>query len=257
MGVNDRVDPHLADAIQDLVEEGLLDKDTAACAVAQQVVGGGRDEINELAVEGFFVCKRLGVGDGSFRQRGVAPALFRVAAQESQGIVENFPLHGFVNLQLKPTDGNDRRSGSGVRARSHSGDVRGEKNEETSGRAARASGRDVHRYGNARGQNALDDVLHGVAQTAGRIHGDENQGELAALGVRDAFFDISSEDGFDDAVQIQVEDDGGGRMFVGGNGGEKTKEREGRESDPYGWSENHGAPPLGFCKCSSNCLASE
>jgi hypothetical protein len=61
MGVNDRVDPHLADAIQDLVEEGLLDKDTAACAVAQQVAHRGCDSlsVNQRAVYDAIVVPLL------------------------------------------------------------------------------------------------------------------------------------------------------------------------------------------------------
>src|SRR6202030_4387178 len=130
-----------------------------------------------------------------------------------------------------------------------------------------------------------------VAEAARGVHGDENQGRLAVLGICDAFIDIGSQDGFDDAMQIQVEDDGRGNVFVRGDGGEKAKEREGGESDenkmlfqtlkpigrewflpevtfrpPREWCEageesanqDHGAPPWGFefWRCSSNCLAS-
>src|ERR1700732_367796 len=70
-----------------------------AIQLPQQVVRRRGDEIDQLALQGFFVGKRLGIGDRSFCQRRVAPAFFRVAAQESQGVVKNFPLHGFVNLQ--------------------------------------------------------------------------------------------------------------------------------------------------------------
>jgi hypothetical protein len=45
MGMNDRM--HLADAIQDLVVEGLLDDDTTAFGVAQQVVHDGYDSLSD------------------------------------------------------------------------------------------------------------------------------------------------------------------------------------------------------------------
>src|SRR5216684_3529948 len=198
-----------------------------SCRTKSSTLGATRSII--LPSRASLSVKAL-AGDRGFGQRWVAPALFRVAAQEGQGVVENLALHGFVDLQLPPADGNDRRSGSGVRAGSHGGNIRGEQDEETSGSAASASGRDVHGDRNARRQDVLDDVLHGIAEAAGRVHGDENQGRLAALGIRDAFIDIGGEDGLDDAVQIQVEDDRSGSVFVRRGGRKKGKECEGGES---------------------------
>jgi hypothetical protein len=50
---------------------------------------------------------------------------------------------------------------------------------------------------------------------------------LAALGICDAFIDIGSQDGFDDAMYVQGEDNGRGSVLVRRDGTEKRKEREG------------------------------
>src|SRR5579864_9622228 len=46
-------------------------RDLTAIELAQQAVGRGSDEVDELAVEGFFVGKGFGVSDGGFRECGV------------------------------------------------------------------------------------------------------------------------------------------------------------------------------------------
>ncbi|MDP9523369.1 hypothetical protein [Pseudomonas putida] len=45
MGWNDHVDWELNDAIQDLLDEGLLDQETAGYGVAQQVIHEGYDSL--------------------------------------------------------------------------------------------------------------------------------------------------------------------------------------------------------------------
>ncbi len=46
--------------------------DLTAIKLAEEIVFGIGDEIDELAVEGLFFGKGLGVGDRRFRQRGIA-----------------------------------------------------------------------------------------------------------------------------------------------------------------------------------------
>ncbi|MCE1083967.1 DUF3052 domain-containing protein [Pseudomonas asiatica] len=46
MGWNDNVDWELNDAIQDLLDEGLLKEDTAGYGVAQQVIHEGYDSLS-------------------------------------------------------------------------------------------------------------------------------------------------------------------------------------------------------------------
>ena len=62
----------------------------------------------------------------------------------------------------------------------------------------------------------LDDILHGIAEAARRVHGDQNQRGLAFCGVVDAFIDVSSEDGLYFAIKLQFEDDGTRGVLVSG-----------------------------------------
>src|SRR6266478_8376124 len=64
--------------------------DLAAIELAEKVVLGIGDEIDELAFEGLFFGKSFGVGDRRFRQRGIAATLFGKAAQEGLSIVGDF-----------------------------------------------------------------------------------------------------------------------------------------------------------------------
>jgi hypothetical protein len=76
----------------------------------------------------------------------------------------------------------------------------------------------------------LDNVLHGIAEPARSVHGDEDERGVAVLGVGDAFVDVGGEDGLDFAVDFQFEDDGAGGMFIRGGGGEEGKQGEAGES---------------------------
>src|SRR4029077_7842352 len=57
-------------------------RNLAAIELSYEVVDPGGDEVDHLAVQGLFVGERFGFGDRGLRQRWVAPALFRVTAQE-------------------------------------------------------------------------------------------------------------------------------------------------------------------------------
>ncbi len=72
-------------------------RDFAAVELAQQVVFGRRNEIDQFAVESFFFGEGFGVGDGGFRERGIAAALVGEAAKKSHGVVVDFLAHGFVD----------------------------------------------------------------------------------------------------------------------------------------------------------------
>jgi hypothetical protein len=50
----------------------------------------------------------------------------------------------------------------------------------------------------------LDDILHGIAEAAGRVHGDQHQGSLALRGVGQALINIGCQDRLNFTVQFQI-----------------------------------------------------
>src|SRR4051794_713787 len=56
--------------------------DFASIKLAQQIILGIGDEIDELALQRFLFCESFGFGDRGLRQRRIAAALFREAAQK-------------------------------------------------------------------------------------------------------------------------------------------------------------------------------
>ena len=73
-----------------------------------------------------------------------------------------------------------------MRARSHGGNIRGKKDEETRGGAARAGGRNVNGDRHGRLQNVMDHIGHRIAEPARCIHGDQDQRGVPAGGVGEA-----------------------------------------------------------------------
>jgi hypothetical protein len=105
-------------------------RDFAAVQVTEEIVFRIHDKIDHFPVEGLFLGEGLGVGDGGFRERGIATALFGEAAEKSSGVVGDFFSQGIVDRDRVSTDSNQRRGGSGMRAWSHCGDVGREQDEE-------------------------------------------------------------------------------------------------------------------------------
>ena len=73
----------------------------------------------------------------------------------------------------------------------------------------------------------LDDVFHGIAEAAGGVHGDDDEGGVAISGIGEAFVDIGGEDGIYFGVEAEVEDGRGvGGVLVGGGATREEKERK-------------------------------
>src|SRR5207244_13141069 len=88
-------------------------------------------------------------GDRLLRQFGVAATPHREAPQKRHGVLIDFSAEDFVDLLRESANGDDGRSGAGMRTGGHRGNVRGEENVEPR-RGAACSGRpDV--YGNRHG----------------------------------------------------------------------------------------------------------
>ena len=149
--------------------------DFAAVELAQQVVFGRRDDVDHFAVERFFFGEGFGVGDGGGGENRVAVALVGVAAEEGERVVVDFLAHRFVDGHGVAADDHDGRSGAGVRAGGHGGDVGGKQNVEAGAGGARAGGRDVDGDRDFGIENVLDDVFHRRAEAAGGVHGDEDE----------------------------------------------------------------------------------
>ena len=73
-------------------------RDGAAIEFGEQIIRGGGHKINEFSIEGFFFAEGLRVGDGGRSEIHVAAALGDVAAQVGSGLVDDFLVHGFIDL---------------------------------------------------------------------------------------------------------------------------------------------------------------
>src|SRR6202008_3931013 len=73
-------------------------------------------------------------------------------------------------------------------------------------------------------QNVVDHVGHGIAETAGRIHGDQDERGLPVSGIGEAFIDVGGEDWFDFAIELQFENKG--RVLCPGFRGVQETEAE-------------------------------
>ena len=109
-----------------------------------------------------------------------------VAPQIGGGIVEDLLLHRLVDADWIATDRQQGRGGTCVGARRHGRDVRSEQDEETGGRGACASRRNVHSHGRARIDDVLDDLAHRCVEAAGCVDRDEDQRRAAVVGLVDA-----------------------------------------------------------------------
>src|SRR6266404_7933464 len=176
--------------------------DFAAVKLAEQVVFGISDDIDELAVERLFFGESLGIRNGGLRELRVAAALLGEAAQKSLRVVHDFASKSFVDCDRITADSNNRRGCAGVRARPHGGDIGGKQNEKAGGSSASSRRRNVDRNGNLRSQDVLDDIFHRVTEPAGSIHADENEGGVAVCGIRDAFVDVGGENWLNFAVDF-------------------------------------------------------
>ena len=200
---------------RELVRPAIEARDRAAVELGEQSFTGGRDEIAQPAVERFPLSKRLRLSNGGLGQRHIAAATLGVAPQIGGGIVEDLLLHRLVDADWIATDRQQGRGGTCVGARRHGRDVRSEQDEETGGRGACASRRDVHSHGRARIDDVLDDLAHRRIQAAGCVHRDEDQRRAAVIGLVDAAVDVLGHHRVDLTVDVQLDD---ARRFGGGVG---------------------------------------
>ena len=227
-----------------------------------------RDEVDQVPCQGFIFGEGLRIGDRGFGELGVAPALLGEAAEKRRGVVVEFFAQHFVNWNGKSAGEKNRRGSAGMRARSHGGDIRGQKDEEAGGGAACAGGRNVNGDRNGRLQNVMDDVGHRIAEPAWGIHGDEHQRGVAAGGVRESLVDVSGKHRLDFLIQLEFQNQRRVLGFRRRGDAEKSrtratarsKSRSQREISTHEISATsfHWAPPVGlpFSRCSSNCRAS-
>ena len=173
--------------------------------LGQQIFRRIGDQIDQLAVERFRIGEGFPVGDRRFRELNVAAALPGIAAQKRRGVIQNLVLQRLVHIQRKAADLQQRRSRAGVRAGRHGGDVGGQQNEKSRGGPARARGRNVDSHGHRRSQNVLDDVFHGRAQAARRVHGDEDQTGVLAGRFGDSAVDVFGHDRLDFVADAQFD----------------------------------------------------
>ena len=118
--------------------------DRAPIELVEEFLGRRNNQIDELAVERFFLGESFRIGHGCLGQRHVAPALAGKASQVSRGIIRDFSPQRFVNLHRKRPDADERRRCPGVRPGRHGRHVRGQQNEKPGRRAPRPRRRDVH-----------------------------------------------------------------------------------------------------------------
>src|SRR5262249_43704353 len=112
----------------------------AAVQLAQKVIGRTSNEVDEIAVERFFLGKRSRLGNRGLRQLWVAAAFPRIAAKECHGIVVDLLSQRFVDLRNITAHSKNGGCRAGVRTGRHGGDVRGEQNVEARRGCPRASG---------------------------------------------------------------------------------------------------------------------
>ena len=135
--------------------------------VEESLVVVGRDEVDEVELEGFLLAVGFGVADGVFGGGDVAAATLGVGAEEGGGVVFDFFLEDGVH-RLAFDDG---VGGSGVGAGGHGGDVGGFEDEEAGGSGAGAGGGDVD-----------DDGDGGVARWRRRCRGWRRGGRRGCRG---------------------------------------------------------------------------
>ena len=86
----------------------------------------------------------------------------------------------------------------------------------------------------------LDDIFHRIAQAAGSVHRDYYQRCVAAFGVGKAFVDVRGENGFDFAIQLEIENRGGRLLFCGCGGKGENQRRDAKDTECRGEREKTG-----------------
>ena len=179
-------------------------RERPAVQLSQQIFFRGGDDINEFAVQRFFVTERFRIGDRGHGQVDVAPAFASIAAQIGQRVVDDFLTQGIVNLHHLPADFHNRRSRASFRSRRHRCDIRRKQNIKTRRSRARAGRRNVSHHRNRRPQDGLNDGAHRRVEAARRIDGDQNQAGMLGIGAIDSVHDVIRQNRLDLTVDAQL-----------------------------------------------------
>ncbi len=176
--------------------------DAAAVEGGEELLLAGRDDVDEVVIEGFFFGEGFGFGDGFIGQVGVAAALEDYAAQAGGGVVFDLLAFGFAHVAGEEDGGR----GSGAGAGRHGGNVGGLEEEEAGAGGAASTGGDVGDDGDAGRHDLRGDLAAGFEQSAGSVEAEEDGGGVLGGGLVDGVFDDFNGDGSDDAVDVYGDD---------------------------------------------------
>ena len=224
--------------------------DLGVCGVHHQVLGaaGGhavdrveqRRQVGGDALHQVDGCGLVGrvagsPPDGQLRGRGIA------AVGRGQGpdlclrVVQD--LAAQVGAEVLAA-GVDRRGGADVGVRRHRRVVACHRHEHPCRGRPAALGRHVHDHRQRRGQLILDDVVHRVAVTAGRVQQDHQRRRVLVLGALDGVADEAGRDRVDLAVECDCDHVRPGVACAGAGRRHRCSHQRQRHHSPESWSRH-------------------
>ena len=161
------------------------------------------DPVDRADLERLGRRRRAGIADGLLGPVGVPTARLRDRSDAGDRIVEDLLAEVALDVLTLATH---RRRRADVRARSHHGDVTGQRDERPRAGGTGARWRDPHDRRQWRLEQRRHDALGGVQAAARRVQLDHHSRCAVALRLGDALGEVAGHDVVDDAVRGQDHD---------------------------------------------------
>ena len=173
-------------------------RDFAAIQLLEELLLIGRDQLDQLVVQGFFFREGLGVADGLFRQLAIAAAACGHAAEQCGGVILHFFSHGLFHL-LSEQYG---RGSAGVGAGRHGGDIAGFEQKESSRGSAGTARSDVRDNRHGRCREFFNQVASRVEQPAWSVETNQENFGVLGLGLFEGVAHDFHRDGMHHSVNV-------------------------------------------------------
>ena len=224
--------------------------DLGVCGVHHQVLGAagahavdlveqrrqvGGDAFHQVVGCGFIGRVAGGFPHGQLRGRGVAVVAGGQGADLCLRVVQD--LAAQVGAEVLAA-GVDRRGRADVGVWRHRRVVACHRHEHPCRGCPTALRRDVHDHRQRRGQLILDDVVHRVAVTAGRVQQDYQRRRVFVLGALDGVADEAGRDRVDLAVECDSDHVRAGVACAGARRRHRCSHQRQRHHPPESWSSH-------------------